>query len=30
MDSGCDYAQGYIFSMPVPPEEFEVLLKRSN
>ena len=24
--SGCDYAQGYFFSMPVPPEEFEKLL----
>jgi len=30
MDSGCDYAQGYIFSMPVPSDEFEELLKRSN
>jgi diguanylate cyclase (GGDEF)-like protein/PAS domain S-box-containing protein len=26
-DSGCDYAQGYLFSKPVPPEEFEKLLE---
>jgi diguanylate cyclase (GGDEF)-like protein/PAS domain S-box-containing protein len=25
--AGCDYAQGYLFSKPVPPEEFEALLK---
>ena len=24
--AGCDYAQGYLYSKPVPPEEFEVLL----
>ncbi|WP_189836312.1 EAL domain-containing protein [Sulfuriferula multivorans] len=24
--AGCDYAQGYLFSMPVPPEELETLL----
>jgi len=27
--AGCDYAQGYLFSTPVSPEEFEVLLKAS-
>ena len=25
-DSGCDYAQGYLFSKPVPPDEFEKIL----
>ena len=23
---GCDYAQGYLFAQPMPPEEFEALL----
>lgn len=26
-DAGCDYVQGYLFSKPLPPEEFEALLK---
>jgi len=28
--AGCDYAQGYLFSRPVPPEAFEALLKAST
>jgi len=28
--AGCDYAQGYLFSKPVPPEEFERLLKENK
>ena len=26
-DAGCDYAQGYLFSRPVPPEELEKLIE---
>ena len=25
--AGCDYAQGFLFSMAIPPEEFDVLLQ---
>ena len=26
--AGCDYGQGYLFSRPLPPEDFETLLSR--
>ena len=29
-NAGCDYAQGYLFSLPLPPGEFEALLKGST
>ncbi len=28
-NAGCDYWQGFLYSKPVPPEEFEALLKAS-
>ena len=29
-EAGCDLVQGYYFSRPLPPEEFEQLIKREN
>jgi diguanylate cyclase (GGDEF)-like protein/PAS domain S-box-containing protein len=28
--AGCDYGQGYLFSKPVPPEQFEALLQAAR
>jgi EAL domain-containing protein (putative c-di-GMP-specific phosphodiesterase class I) len=28
LDKGCSHYQGYLFSRPVPIEEFEALLRR--
>lgn len=30
LKANCDYAQGYLFSRPVPPEELEVWMKERN
>lgn len=30
INANCDYAQGYFFSKPIPPEEFEVWMKDRN
>ena len=30
INANCDYAQGYFFSRPIPPEEFEVWMKDRN
>ena len=27
-EAGCDIVQGYYFSKPVPPEDFEVMIKK--
>jgi EAL domain-containing protein (putative c-di-GMP-specific phosphodiesterase class I) len=28
--AGCDYGQGYLFSKPIPPEQFEALLQAAR
>jgi EAL domain-containing protein (putative c-di-GMP-specific phosphodiesterase class I) len=30
LKAGCDFAQGFLFSRPVKPEEFEKLLKAGS
>ncbi len=30
IEAGCDYAQGYLYSKPIPPNEFEMLLERDR
>jgi EAL domain-containing protein (putative c-di-GMP-specific phosphodiesterase class I) len=30
MLANCDYAQGYFYSRPVPPEDFEIWMEEKN